>query len=311
METPSTSFEVIVVDTGHPDASTAQIAGVQGARYLRLADVGVAAARNRGAASAAGDFLLFVDDDIIVGRDNLERHAEVHRHRARCLVSGHWEYDRQFRARLEGTPLGRYRLRFEDEYNTPHGVSDPSRSGQVHPLTLAAANLSVSRNLFTSLGGFDERFPVGAEDQDLTWRARRAGWTLVYDYGIRVIHNDQHPDFRALCDRQERAAIGTVYFSRKHPDAPRAPMLDLNAPLRRQDPPRLVARKLSRSVLSSALPLAALQRALSVVVRLRRNGGWPLEVLYNGIGGLYVFRGVRRGIRMTAANGWKAAHRGS
>ena len=77
---------------------------------------------------------------------------------------------------------------------SPTASCGDAERGQVHPRTLAAANLSIRAETFRSLGGFDERFPVGAEDQDLTWRAAKAGCLLVYDYDIRVIHNDQHSD---------------------------------------------------------------------------------------------------------------------
>ena len=242
---------------------------------------------------------MFVDDDIIVGKDNLARHHSIHRQSPRCLVSGHWEFDEQLRVQLARSPLGRFRLVYEDAYNRPHGVEVSETRGQVHPLTLAAGNLSLRADLFRSLGGFDEGFPIGAEDQDLTWRARRAKCTLIYDFDIRVVHNDQHRDLRALCLRQERGAIGTVFFVRKNPDAPVPRMLELNGPLHRNDRPRLILRKVVRRALSMRPMLALAERLVSLVERVRPRGGWPLEALYRVVGGLYVFRGVREGYRLT------------
>jgi GT2 family glycosyltransferase len=163
-------------------------------------------------------------------------------------------------------------------------------------------------DVFRSLGGFDERFPVGAEDQDLSWRAAQAGCVLVYDFDIRVIHNDQHRDLAALCRRMERGATGTVYFSRKHPDAPAAEMLRLNGPVERGDPVRTVVRKLSRDLLSRRAPLALVHFIVSLVERMRPDGGPPLEFLYRAVGGLHVFRGVRRGLRLTSGHNWARAH---
>src|SRR4030095_8536127 len=61
--------EVIVVDDGSTDESAA-IAARLGARVVRLtANAGAAAARNRGAAEARGDILLFVDADGAGGPD--------------------------------------------------------------------------------------------------------------------------------------------------------------------------------------------------------------------------------------------------
>jgi hypothetical protein len=254
---------------------------------------------------------MFVDDDIVVGESNLRQHEATHALNDRCLVSGHWDFDPELRRRLEASPLGRFRLAYEDEYNKPHGVDGEANTGQVHPQTLAAANLSVRAETFHSLGGFDERFPVGAEDQDLAWRAARAGCVLVYDFDIRVIHNDQHSDLASLCMRQERGAIGTVYFARKNPDAPAPVMLAMNGPVRKDDQPRTVVRKLSRTALSRRVPLAVAHRTIRLVERLRPNGGWPLEYMYRAVGGLHVFRGVRRGLRLTSQTEWTRTHEAS
>lgn len=305
----SDGLELVVVDTGPAAAGAEAIAAERGVRYERAVDTGVSAARNRGAASASGELLLFIDDDIVVGRDTLDRHQAIHAEHERCLVSGHWEFDPELRSALERTPLGRFRLEREDAYNHPHGVPVREQSGRVHPLTLAAGNLSIRRDVFWALDGFDESFPVGAEDQDLSWRARKAGCTLIYDYAIRVIHNDQHTDLEALCRRQERSATGAVYFARKHADAPASAMVTLNAPLSRSDPPRLILRKLFRSVLSRGPVLAVVRRLVKLVESVRAGGGWPLESLYNATSGLYVFRGVRRGFRLTSREPWTPGHR--
>jgi GT2 family glycosyltransferase len=251
---------------------------------------------------------MFVDDDIVVAPDNLRRHQAIHATHDRCMVSGHWEYEPGFRQQLERSALGRWRLSYEDLYNHPHGVEAEARSGQVHPKSLTGQNVSVRSDAFWQLDGFDERFPVGAEDQDLTWRALKAGYVLVYDYNIKIIHNDQHADFAALCRRQERGAVGTVYFTRKNTDVPVPPMLALNGPVERGDSPRVVLRKVSRSLLSRSLPLTLAHRLVRLVERIRPNGGWPLEALYRAVGGLHVFRGTRRGLQLTSSDVWPPAH---
>jgi GT2 family glycosyltransferase len=311
MDFPADRLEIVVVDSGAAESGTDGVARSHDVRYSRREDRGVAAVRNHGASLASGELLMFVDDDIVVDESNLRRHEAIHLSHDRCLVSGHWEFDRELRGKFERSPLGRYRLAYEDLYNRPAGVTCDTRRGRVQPRTLAAANLSVRASTFWSLDGFDERFPVGAEDQDLTWRAAKAGCLLVYDYDIRVIHNDQHSDLISLCRRQERGATGTVYFARKNPDAPAFPMLIMNGPVRREDSTRAVLRKLSRALLSRGVPLALAHRLVSVVELARPNGGWPLEFLYRAVGGLYVFRGVRRGVQLTSADNWAHAHQAS
>jgi GT2 family glycosyltransferase len=311
MDFPADQLEIVVVDTGAKGNDSESVARTNGAAYSRHPDRGVAAARNHGASLATGELLMFVDDDIVVGEANLRQHEAIHASHERCLVSGHWEFDPDLRRKLEHSPLGRYRLAYEDLYNKPDGIAGDTSGGQVHPRTLAAANLSIRADTFWSLDGFDERFPVGAEDQDLTWRAAKAGCLLVYDYDIGVIHNDQHSDLVSLCRRQERGAIGTAYFARKNPDAPAFPMLTMNGPIRRDDSARVVVRKLSRALLSRRAPLALAHRLVNVADRVLPDGGWPLESLYRAVGGLHVFRGVRRGLRLTSGDHWAHGHQAS
>jgi hypothetical protein len=141
---------------------------------------------------------------------------------------------------------------------------------------------------------------MGGEDRDLCLRARTAGAIVVFDSDIPVVHNDQHASLTSICRRQERGAVGAVYLARKHPDLPTPPSLALNGPIRRGDPPRLVLRKITRSVLSQPLSLTVAHLVVGLVERLRPTGGWPLEALYRALLGLYVFRGIRLGLELTA-----------
>jgi GT2 family glycosyltransferase len=53
---------------------------------------------------------------------------------------------------------------------------------------VSAAAMVVRRDLFRALGGFDESFHFFGEDIDLCWRARKAGYAVVYLPSAQVIH---------------------------------------------------------------------------------------------------------------------------
>jgi hypothetical protein len=238
----------------------------------------------------------------------VQRHLALHVEYGQSIIAGHSEFAPELRATLGRSAFGRFRLWAEDVAKQDHATRWGS-SGRIRPPSAPTQNLSISRQLFWKLGGFDERFPVGAEDQDLCSRARAAGCAIVQDYDIRVIHNDQHRDLMALCTREERGAIGLVCFARKHPDCPIAPAISMNGPLRRSDPPRIVVRKLVRGALSQRASLWVGHRVVRGIELLRPGGGWPLDFLYRALTGLYVFRGVRRGVQLTAHAEWEPAHR--
>ena len=141
MDFPADRLELLVVDTGPNKSESERVARSHGARYLAHDDLGVSVARNLGAKSASGRLLMFVDDDIVVEKDNLRRHEAIHLSSEHCVVSGHWEYDPELRRELESSPLGRWRLHYEDLHNKPSGVAGEAR-GRVHPRTLTSQNLS-------------------------------------------------------------------------------------------------------------------------------------------------------------------------
>ncbi len=305
---PADALEIIVVDDGSTDSTRTVVERFPAVRYVSQVNRGVASARNFGAKLATGEILMFLDDDIIIAPDNLRRHLATRAVRGDCIVAGHSNFDPEVHAVLARSPFGRFRLWTEDVSQRELARRWES-SDQTRNRTVPTQNLTIGRQLFWELGGFDERFPVGAEDQDLCWRARAAGCEIVYDFNIRVLHNDQHRDLLALCRREERGAIGIVCLTRKHPDFPRPPTLTLNGPLQRTDTLRLVIRKLTRSVLSTTPALWIAHQLVSAVELLRPDGGWPLEFLYRALTGLYVFRGVRCGFRITSREPWRPAHR--
>jgi N-acetylglucosaminyl-diphospho-decaprenol L-rhamnosyltransferase len=63
---------------------------------------------------------------------------------------------------------------------------------------VSGACLLIRRSCWDAIGGFDEGYFMYAEDVDLCWRARRAGWEVAYEPAARVVHaqgisTDRHP----------------------------------------------------------------------------------------------------------------------
>src|SRR5919201_2639274 len=118
LDFPRERYEVIVVDDGADQGTRELVDGFGGGspRFLYLSQDhrGVATARNRGAAAAEGELLVFLDDDIVVAPDHLERHLEDQARFGDSLVNGHWEFAPDIRADLEATPFGRFRMDVED-----------------------------------------------------------------------------------------------------------------------------------------------------------------------------------------------------
>ena len=149
-------LECIVMDDGSSDG-TAKVAGGFGDRVRTISqpNAGVAAARNRGAEAARGEFLAFLDADDAWRPERLERQlatiGDAEAGLCGSAVLGH------------GAPMGRS-VRMRPARPTLDSLL--LWRGTVVP---ASSNLVITRVAFDELGGYDESYRL-VPDWDLLLR---------------------------------------------------------------------------------------------------------------------------------------------
>lgn len=169
-------FEVLVVDDASTD-DTPAVAERAGARVLRLdRNGGPARARNRGAAAATGDILVFVDADVCVHPDTLagfDAHFRAHPD----VVAVMGSYD--------DTPADPgFVSQFKNLMH--HYVHHQSRT---NAWTFWAGCGAVRRDVFLRFGGFDEAYGRPCiEDIELGNRIAAAGLRINLDPTIQATH---------------------------------------------------------------------------------------------------------------------------
>ncbi|BBP58555.1 glycosyltransferase [Pseudomonas sp. St316] len=153
--------ELIVVDNGSDDHGP-RIANELGARVLIVPGVHIGALRNRGAALASGEWLVFIDADIEMPADGFKRLIEMQG--------------------SQGDVLG---LDLDTPGPAPWFARAWQRRNQrpgslpLHRVQwLPSANLLMRRSWFEQVGGFDETLRTG-EDKDFSLRLRQAGAQLL------------------------------------------------------------------------------------------------------------------------------------
>jgi GT2 family glycosyltransferase len=295
-------YEVVVVNDGSKDRTRQTLESIQTPYRLRTIHFdenrGVSAGRNAGMQAAEGRLLILLSDDMIVSENFVSAHLRLHaRFPDAWIVGGFSQLED-----LTATPFGRYLDRLERRFDAArlaNAVDD-----HVWEMTWPTArNLSLPRSDLERAGLFDEQFRVTCEDQDWAQRAGAVGIRYLYSDEINCIHNDGAADLSRYCRFQERGAMDTVRLVRKHPAIHGgAPIVAVNGPIRRGDPLALSGEKALKSVLARRPTTALIERAVSLLERVRAPDRLLFR-LYGILISLATFRGWREGLRQEAAHG--------
>ncbi|MDT8067548.1 MAG: polysaccharide deacetylase family protein [Terriglobia bacterium] len=194
-------FEVVVVCDGE-DAETRVLAESEKHPHLRKTrrcgaplrfpvrwvfhkeNRGLSAARNTGAATARGEFVLFLDDDVAVDRELLKAHDKAHAAAPGwpTVVFGRILEERQtpFVSKTDEL-LQRAWERQLAEVMPAEGDSPVGRliGAEAEQSTWFGLNCSIRRELFEKMGGFDERMRSD-EEMELGLRLYRVGVQARY-----------------------------------------------------------------------------------------------------------------------------------
>ena len=207
------SVELVVVVDGSTDGSADALRAIAcpfPVHVVEQPNSGAAAARNRGAALAGGDILLFLDDDMICEPDMLRHHAGSYDEGADAVL-GDIPLDPASPPGFLSRSVGRWAA----ERSAALAAGKPLELGD-----LLTGQLSVKRAVFEQLGGFDAQFTAngnfGNEDLDF-------GIRLLANHDVRfnplaisrqryVVQADQH--LRQWHD----AGQADVALARKHPE---------------------------------------------------------------------------------------------
>ena len=200
-------WDVVVVDNGSVDDTPRIVAERFPWVCLErpMGNLGFAGGCNLGATHATGEYLIFLNPDVVVAPGALDALVSGARANGAAaagarLVDDSGEYQHGFAVRrfpgfaylaLDLCLLNRVWRRNPVAERVACSGFDPDRSQAVEQP--AGASLLVRREVFERLGGFDEQFhPLWFEDVDLCRRIRGSGHAIWYIAEARMRHAGGH-----------------------------------------------------------------------------------------------------------------------
>lgn len=153
---------------------------------------GVASARNFGFSKASSDLLFFLDDDILITKDVVNKLLQYAKNDLNNLYISNWKYPEKLDKELKKTSFGRFLL--NNKLNSLKGWINLNSWSDVDLMEIksgASFCLLIHKNKFISINGYNEKFPyAGAEDYDFCERLKNIGTRFFIDPKMMVFHNE-------------------------------------------------------------------------------------------------------------------------
>lgn len=197
---------IIVDDASGPDDNTLAWLEKQRAtwerRKVELTIVGLttnvrfAGAVNAGVDAAKHDFVCLLNNDVSPLSERFKATALTHFHDDQLFAVGCAEVrERSTTAQVFGRGTGNFRRGLLVHWY------DPDQS-TAKTLWTAGGSMIFDTHKFRELGGFDRLFaPAYEEDRDLSYRALKHGWQILFDRSLRVLHQHETTNQSAFGQR--------------------------------------------------------------------------------------------------------------
>lgn len=211
------NFEIIIVDDGSYDETETYLRTLQldlDWRWIRQKNNGRAYARNVGVKLSKYDLLIFTDDDLILDSNFIDNHIHKHKEK-KYIVHGrimNLAFTKFLKDPINGTFMDNIEIRDSirkamlKKCITPDMICKEKFSNMIEKkakmtemeqiiqkllkdypgkadwISAVGGNLSLPKNMFESVGGFDENFGLswGCEDVEFGYRLMKAGYVFCY-----------------------------------------------------------------------------------------------------------------------------------
>lgn len=182
-------FELIIVDNNSTDGSIEAVRtdATPQTRVLRQPrNLGFAAANNLAAREARGEWLALLNPDAFAAPDWLARFRHLRSHFPQGKSFASAQFNAEDPQILDGA--GDAYCLFGFPWRGGFGRPARELPPQGFCFSACGAGAFYERDLFLTIGGFDEAFFCYCEDVDLGFRLQLAGFDCVFDPVLRIDH---------------------------------------------------------------------------------------------------------------------------
>ncbi len=153
----------------------------------------VASARNFGAKKANANFLLFIDDDMIINNKSIEHCLNFIKSNPNDCLNVNWDYPPNLYNIIKHNPFGRFLIHFGFTSSEGWAGVKFNKNQLYQTNLLASAFLLIPKTTFMLLNGYDETFKfAGFEDYDFPERLRQNNIKFFLDTRVLIYHNEEN-----------------------------------------------------------------------------------------------------------------------
>ncbi|MDD5747679.1 MAG: glycosyltransferase family 2 protein [Actinomycetota bacterium] len=194
-------LEIIVVDNNSSDGSPEMVLGdfPEASLVWGVKNEGYAKACNQGFSISRGDYLIFMNSDVVLGKESVSGIIEVFGRRKDAGAAGPsvlnpdgtTQYScREFpdiKTAFFHAFLGL--LKPENPYTKKYRKMECDHETEMEVDWVSGAFIAFKRKAFDDVGGFDEDYHMYVEDVDICWRLREAGWKVYFTPKSLITHH--------------------------------------------------------------------------------------------------------------------------
>jgi len=177
-------------------------------------NVGFGKAHNRGFKEAQGKYVLFLNPDTKITAESLEKMLNVFEADEKIGIAGPILVDGEGRFQNEcwgfkKTPLSTIKSKLSGS------ATRAEEEGIFEVDWVSGGAMIIRKNIFSELGGFDEKYFMYFEDVDLCLQAKKNGWKIAVNPAARVYHRGGK-SFLSHRDKKKYYYASQNYYLKKN-----------------------------------------------------------------------------------------------